>query len=548
MAKPKEIWKPWPGAQKRFLGCPVWEVLLHGNRGGGKAGTLTSGILTPKGWKIMGDMKIGSRICNPDGTTQTVIGVYPQGSQVTYKVTFEDGGSTYVNNEHLWLARIANRSWSPQEDNIEVPLGFKKGRIFTTQQLMDIMKKYPHKKPLIPVLKKVKFTHQNTFKYDIDPYLLGLLLGDGCFSRKNRVSFTTVDEELAEYVKQYEFEKVPSCEIDYRVTSTSEVYKEVVAMGLQGTLSHTKFIPKRYLFGKEDERLSLLQGLMDTDGYVDEEGHSAMYTTVSSQLMKDVRFLVQSLGGRCSFRSYTGKYKKNGKYIKCKTAWDTRIVFPNTGDLFRLKRKKIRGEGRTYQHGYIARKIVSITLNRIESCQCIKVNHPNGLYITDDCIVTHNTDVLIMDYLQEVGVGHGIDYKGLLLREATTELGDVITKTKKWIPRIFPSAKFNNQKKIWTFEGGETLWLNYARVLDDYEQYHGHEYPWIGWEEITNHPFDKVYKKMMSCNRSSNPNIPRKYRATCNSSGPGHQWVKDRFTGSTAFVYCPSEKNVGYQS
>jgi len=139
------------------------------------------------------------------------------------------------------------------------------------------------------------------------------------------------------------------------------------------------------------------------------------------------------------------------------------------------------------------------------------------------------TDVLLMDYLQEVGVGHGIDYKGLLLREATTELGDVITKTKKWIPRIFPTANFNNQKKIWTFEGGETLWLNYARVEDDYEQYHGHEYPWIGWEELTNHATNKVYLKIMSCNRSSNPNIPRKYRATCNPSGPGHQWVKSRF-------------------
>ncbi len=143
------------------------------------------------------------------------------------------------------------------------------------------------------------------------------------------------------------------------------------------------------------------------------------------------------------------------------------------------------------------------------------------------------TDVLLMDFLQEVGKGHGIDYKGLLLREATTELGDVITKTKKWIPRIFPSAKYNNQKKTWTFEDGETLWLNYARVPDDYEQYHGHEYPWIGWEELTNHPFDTLYLKLMSCNRSSNPNIPRKYRATCNPSGPGHQWVKSRFIDVT---------------
>lgn len=139
------------------------------------------------------------------------------------------------------------------------------------------------------------------------------------------------------------------------------------------------------------------------------------------------------------------------------------------------------------------------------------------------------TDVLIMDFLQGVGRGYGSDYKGLLLREATTELGDVISKTKKWIPKIFPTAKYNGSRKIWTFEGGETLWLNYARTLEDYDQYHGHEYPWIGWEELTNHVFPTVYLKLMSCNRSSNKDITPKYRSTCNPSGPGHAWVKQRF-------------------
>ncbi len=139
------------------------------------------------------------------------------------------------------------------------------------------------------------------------------------------------------------------------------------------------------------------------------------------------------------------------------------------------------------------------------------------------------TDVLVMDFLQGVGKGYGADYKGLLLREATTELGDVISKTKKWIPRIFPSAKYNASRKIWTFADGETLWLNYARTEEDYEQYHGHEYPWIGWEELTNHAMPTIYLKLMSCNRSSNPDVPLKYRATCNPSGPGHQWVKQRF-------------------
>lgn len=144
------------------------------------------------------------------------------------------------------------------------------------------------------------------------------------------------------------------------------------------------------------------------------------------------------------------------------------------------------------------------------------------------------TDVLLMDYAQGVGRGYGEDYRGLLLREATTELGDVIAKSKKWFTKMFPGAKYNKSRKIWEFPGGETLWLNYARVEDDYEQYHGHEYPWIGWEELTNQPVPDVYLKLMSCNRTSNPDIPKKYRATCNPSGPGHAWVKRRFIDAVA--------------
>lgn len=139
------------------------------------------------------------------------------------------------------------------------------------------------------------------------------------------------------------------------------------------------------------------------------------------------------------------------------------------------------------------------------------------------------TDCLIMDYLQEVGKGHGADYRGVILREATTELGDVIAKTKKWIPQIFPLAKFNGTLKTWTFPDGEVLWLTYARTEDDYFRFHGQQIQFFGFEELTNWATPSLYLKLMSCNRSSVPGIPLKYRATCNSSGPGHQWVKQRF-------------------
>ncbi len=81
----------------------------------------------------------------------------------------------------------------------------------------------------------------------------------------------------------------------------------------------------------------------------------------------------------------------------------------------------------------------------------------------------------------------------------------------------------------WTWPDGEELLLRHMSKPDDYYNYHGHAYPWIGWEELTTWADDKCYKLMMSCSRSTRPDMPRKYRATTNPYGVGHNWVKLRF-------------------
>ena len=139
------------------------------------------------------------------------------------------------------------------------------------------------------------------------------------------------------------------------------------------------------------------------------------------------------------------------------------------------------------------------------------------------------TDALIMDFLQHVGKGFGAEWRGILFRKTYPELGDVVAKCNKWIPQIFPDAVFNKSDYTWTFGTGEQLLLRHGKTVDDYWKYHGHAYPWIAWEELTNWADDKLYRKMMSCCRSTNPRIPRKYRATCNPYGVGHNWVKRRF-------------------
>lgn len=139
------------------------------------------------------------------------------------------------------------------------------------------------------------------------------------------------------------------------------------------------------------------------------------------------------------------------------------------------------------------------------------------------------TDCLLMDFAQHTGRGYGVDWRGVLFRQTYPQLSDVIAKSKKWFPRVFPKAKYNESQAKWIFPDGEELLLRQIEVPDDYWNFHGHAYPWIAFEELTSWADDKCYRVMMSCSRSTRAGMPRKYRATTNPYGPGHNWVKRRF-------------------
>ena len=140
------------------------------------------------------------------------------------------------------------------------------------------------------------------------------------------------------------------------------------------------------------------------------------------------------------------------------------------------------------------------------------------------------TDTLLMDFCQYVDRGFGAEWRGILFRRTFPELNDLINKALKWFPKFFPTAKYNKSSHTWTFPDGEQLVFSYIMDAEkDYWRYHGHAYPWIGFEELCTWPSDACYKAMMSCCRSTLVGIPKCYRATTNPYGPGHNWVKARF-------------------
>lgn len=142
------------------------------------------------------------------------------------------------------------------------------------------------------------------------------------------------------------------------------------------------------------------------------------------------------------------------------------------------------------------------------------------------------TDALLMDFAQHCERGHGEAWRGILFRHEYKPLQEVVAKSKRWFHKIFPGrVRFLESKGDykWVWESGEELMFRAVKRKEDYWDYHGFEIPWIGWEELTAWPEPAVYHVFKSINRSSHPDVPRKYRATCNPYGPGHNWVKSYF-------------------
>jgi len=141
------------------------------------------------------------------------------------------------------------------------------------------------------------------------------------------------------------------------------------------------------------------------------------------------------------------------------------------------------------------------------------------------------TDTLLMKFLRYVGVGYGAAWTGVIFRREYKHLDDIIKKSKRWIPQIFPGARWlgSNNSYKWIFPDGEQLLFRTMNDPEKYWDYHGHEYPFIGFEELTNWPTDECYEVMKSCSRCSIDGVPKFYLSTGNPFGAGHGWVKARF-------------------
>jgi len=362
------------------------EVIITGAMGIGKAQSLTSKVLTPSGWKRMGDVRVGDTIVDPTGGTTEVVGVYPQGVKPVYRVTFSDGAQAECCDDHLWEVRTPSQKHRGAAGEV-LPLREIRG---------DLRDGAGNRKRFIPMADTGALDAREALP--LDPYLLGVLLGDGGLTGTTP-RLSSMDESLVDWVRELvpegvEVRKVPGDNCDYSLTSgrgntpnpVTDALRELDIMGLD---SGSKHIPKTYMRASWHARVALLQGLLDTDGTVGDGSANPTFTSVSEGLARGVRDLAWSLGGVARIKSRHPHCVTGQERVRGQLAYRVTMTLPPTVAPFRLERKAGRyTPGRKY---HPARSIDKVEQINNAPCQCIQVANPRGLYVTDDYVVTHNT-------------------------------------------------------------------------------------------------------------------------------------------------------------
>jgi ATP-dependent DNA helicase RecG len=363
--------------------------LLQGEVGSGKAQPLDSTVLTPAGFRRMGDLQGGDEVVVPDGEIAVIDGVFPQGERDVWRLVLSDGSSVECDDEHLWIVGTSG-AWHRGQPP----------KTMTTREIrLDTFKANGSSKWYIPSAAPVDLGPD--VELPLDPYLFGLLLGDGSFRHNLRLS--TIDEEIRDAAASA---VAPDCRLvpvsgsrcDYTIQLKQRsggvrnpVIQALRSLGLWGKTSHGKFIPEEFKNTSVKNRLALLQGLLDTDGTVQKDGLSISLCSASLRLAEDVAWLVRSLGGRA-------------RVLPKKAAFNVSVALPAEYAPFRLSRKADRVCPRpkynTFRRGiraveYVGRKPV----------QCISVAHSSHAYVTDNFTVTHNTMVALRAMLAVVDAG-----------------------------------------------------------------------------------------------------------------------------------------------
>ena len=430
--------RPRPRGQRRNM------IVMATGLGKGQPAAAT--VLTPFGWRRFGDLAVGDLVIGSQGQPVMVTGVYPRGRLPVYRVIFNDGTAIVVDGDHLWAVKSSEdmrdgKAWRTVE---------------TTKLATNLYSKSGRARWRIPMVQPIQFPASNL---EIDPYLLGVLLGDGNLGH-HAVTFCPGDTLVPAEVAKVLPSGVTMLSRDYPGKATTwainaasrgwyanPVRQALIGMGIMGKLSYEKFVPAQYLFAPIEDRLSLLQGLMDTDGECRPDGH-VEFSSSSKALADAVEFIVESLGGTARLNlKAVPIYTYNGEKRRGRPSYRITIALPDGFNPFRARASDYKGR----PHYFPIRVIHAIKPAGEAEIICISVDAPDQLYVTEHCIVTHNTILfgkltadtpgrtLILAHRDEL-INQAVDK--LIRVEPTLNIGVVkAERDDRWAPVVVASVQ-----------------------------------------------------------------------------------------------------------
>ena len=380
-----------------FIAAPFnpakYMVGLTGAGGTGKALRHGTPILTDNGWVSIENIVIGNKVATPYNGFSEVIGVYPQGLRPIYRIEFKDGRTIDCDEYHLWTVRtkklLSKRrsKFRKHIDNTEY--SFTKTTKELYEDLIDFIPDKNGYKYYIPI-NKVEGIEEKQFI--IHPYTLGVLLGDGVLTNNTAKSLNThlyISSDEKNIIEK--ICKLEHCDYYWHkeYNYTNSIYgdripyidAELRRYNLRCTAIN-KYIPKEYLLSSIKQRMELLKGLLDTDGYIDNKGR-VRFSTISKQLRDDFITLCRSLGFIANYSEDTRS--KNTCYE----------IYIQTNECVFSSNKKVSKfnsiiKDKCFYNDHLAIKSI-IKLEETDFATCIAIADKDKLFITKDYIVTHNT-------------------------------------------------------------------------------------------------------------------------------------------------------------
>lgn len=361
----------------------IVRMSLQACAGPGKLIRCTTPIFTPDGIKRHGDLQAGDKVFAEDGSVCNVVATIDWDNIQYYRITFSDGTSTECGAQHIW--KVQSKHFKKFED----------WNIAETQELFNLepTKIYPGKsrngtdrkirKFRIPRQGAVHFSENDKdIDLPLDPYLLGLWLGDGA---RNASVITKDDTEPFKYLEKigYEVSKYKKQDGSCQKYNIKGLHKALKLLEISHLYSGERYIPEIYKRASSRQRKEVLRGLLDTDGRIKKNGMMDFHST-SKRLIEDFVWLARSIGQYAHDMRKVDTHKETSDCYSASVRCDF--------NPFRIERKASRWKQPPEWQMY--RYIENIEKLDIGKGRCIEIDHPSHCYLANDFIVTHNSAVL----------------------------------------------------------------------------------------------------------------------------------------------------------